>query len=169
MQITPTVTVRRFAKLDPGDLFIYRHSGGSCIAFVVLDPTDGGDRLILPLGPTLPPGMKWPTLQNPTGLTAISFGKDFILRLSAQPGGWSDTSPPADTHAILIADERTYFRANFSRSSDQFQECFVEIATGVIFVSNSRSYGMPPGIAAFATEWEITTTEAEPRVILAQP
>jgi hypothetical protein len=175
MQLMPQVTVARFAQLKTGDLFAYEHSGGPCIGMVVEDSSQDDGKLLLPLGPNLPPEMKWPTLQTPRAFTAISFGKDFALRLPVQPHGWAFTQPPPTTRAILVADGRAYFIANFGYNTDDanaYRACFVEMATGTIPATGSghfQEYARPSGTPAFAIEWEIVTTEKEPRVILAWP
>lgn len=54
MDITPALKVGRFAQLTPGDLFIFAHDSGSCVALKVVDPANDGDELILTLGPRFP-------------------------------------------------------------------------------------------------------------------
>ncbi len=173
MKVTPAVTVTRFAQLTGGELFLFEHASGACVGLVVEDPTQNGEKLILPLGPELPPHMSWPTLQSPRAFTAISFGKDFEVRLSTEPHGWTSTEPPPNVRTILVADDRAYFRANFGHDAETvglYRPCFVDLATGLICASGKgphEQYNRPVGTAAFVIEWEITTSEEKPRTILA--
>lgn len=172
MQTVPAVKVTRFAKIDSGDLFIYRHAEGSSIATVAEDPTQNGEKLLLPLGPVFPRGVNGPRLIRPGGMTVISFGKEYVLRLPVQTSGWLDALPPPEKHCILVTEQATYFRANFSHNQTGFSACYVDIATGLICTSGSGAsevFATPQGIPAFAIEWAIVTNEREPRVILAYP
>src|SRR5271170_7511667 len=85
MRVFPTIRGTRFAQLGAGELFLYEHSGGTSVGFVVEDPTKDGDKLLLPLGPVLPPGMNWPMLQTPSEHTVLSFGHEITLRLPVGP------------------------------------------------------------------------------------
>jgi hypothetical protein len=59
MEITPKLTVTRFAQLDPGDLFIVPNGDEALVAIVAEDPTQNGEKLMLTLGPNIPSRYKW--------------------------------------------------------------------------------------------------------------
>jgi hypothetical protein len=172
MQIVPAPRITRFAQLNSGDLFFWRHGLGACVAIVAEDPTPGGEKFALPLGPEFPVDVTGPTLINANGTTVVSFGKEYVLRLPVRPKEWLDTSPPRDTHCILVTEQGTYFRANFSRQPVLFSPCYVDVVTGLICARSSGSAGQfvtPSGTQAFALQWEIVTTESNPRAILRYP
>jgi hypothetical protein len=170
MQMSLPVRITRFAQLSSGDLFMYRHSGGPCVGFVAENPLENGEKLVLPLGPEIPPDMRWPTLQTARGFTAISFGQSFSLRLPANASGWSYEEPPPESRTILVVDDKPYFRADCSLNNRRFLPCFVDMSTGLIVTTGagiSAEFGRPAGTSAFAIQWELTTNEDVPRVILA--
>ncbi len=167
MEIITAPVATRFAQLKPGELFIFPHHAGSCVALAVGDPTDVGVTLALPLGPTLPPGMAQPTLVAPESMTVISFGTDYVLRLPCVASGWVLAEPSPDISSILLADGDTYLRANFAARSHGFRPCYIDIKRGEIQADQARrEYTIPNGIKAFAIEWEILTIERKARVIL---
>ncbi len=54
MEIYPPVRVARFEQLDPGDLFVYPHERGSCIALKTEKPANGDRNYMVVLGPHFP-------------------------------------------------------------------------------------------------------------------
>ena len=100
MQRIPKVRIDRFAQLDPGDVFVYPRSGGSCLALKALDDEANGEQLILPLGPTYPPSTGGPRLIVPEGFTVISYGKDYTLRLPSATDAWSHRAPAVTRPAL---------------------------------------------------------------------
>jgi hypothetical protein len=129
---------------------------------------------VLLLGPKFPPNYQAPHLLENLDLTAVSFGKDFAVRLPVTPEQWTEKEPPSDCNCLLSTDEGIYFRANGSPTPSQgFVRCFVDANSGVVVVDASMSppgrFVTPPGIPAYAITWEIVTTEPEPRTILKYP
>jgi hypothetical protein len=172
MDIIPKLNIDRFAQLSAGDLFIFAHDAGACVAIKVMDPNSDGDTLVLPLGPAFPPNIICPTLMAPQGLTAISFEKDYTLRLPSLPRGWLAHEPAPDKHCLVVTQKGVFIRANWSAPNDQFRPCYVDIDSGAVVASSGgyRQYPKPAGIAAYAIEWTLLTNEKDhPRVILAYP
>jgi hypothetical protein len=54
LEIEPKLRLCEFEELSPGDLFIYFHDNGSCVALKAEDPTQNGEKLIVPFGPAFP-------------------------------------------------------------------------------------------------------------------
>jgi hypothetical protein len=173
MQSNPPLRVTRFAQLSPGDLFILRRRDERYVGLVVHDSTEDGQTLLLPIGPTLPSFMTWPTLtEDHPGATVISFGADYAARLPVDPAGWEDEEPPAAVTALVVAEGATFLRCNFSPRPGQFQACYVNLADGEICTSGGGRGGFyvrPSGIRAYATRWELSTTERPARTILSYP
>jgi hypothetical protein len=124
MRRIPKVRIDRFAPLDPGDVFVYPHSGGSCLALKAVDDEANGEQLILPLGPTYPPSTGGPRLIVPEGFTVITYGKDYILRLPSATDAWSHRAPADDVFCVVVTSDETYFRANCGTPGG-FPTCFV--------------------------------------------
>jgi hypothetical protein len=170
MKIVPGLIVARFAQLAAGDLLLAPLGGDdSCVGIVAQDPIENGEKLFVSLGPVFP--------GRPTGgpmliarpqMTAISFGKKYILRLPVRAKGWSASPPPEGTVGILVTDSGCYVRAD-AHESPGVLVAYIDMATGQILTRGSREYAVPAGIRAFAVEWEIVTDETEPRSILAHP
>ena len=172
MQPAPALRVTRFAQLDCGDLFLWRHKEGGCVAIVAADPTQNDHKLILPLGPDFPRDVTGPFFLYPDGITVVSFGKQYVLNLPVQPRGWLDTPPPQGTHCILVTEAGVYIRVNRSPNPREFHVCYVDLATGLICTRGSgasQEFATPSGVPAFAIQWELVTREDKPRVILAYP
>ena len=171
MEILPKLNITRFAQLTAGDLFICTYEAGACVAMKVEDPIDA-DPLMLLLGPAFPPEIDHPRLVGAPSVTVISYGSDYVLRLPADPSGWTAEEPQHSINCILITGSEAYFRGNGSPTDRAFHACYVNVATGRLHASgngpNAR-YAKPAGIRAFANTWSIVTTEAKPRVILAYP
>lgn len=170
MQTMPELRVRRFAQLDSGDLFLWRHAERGSVGIVAADPIENGRKLILSLGPDFPDDVIGPFLRDPNGTTVVSFGKEYVLRLPVQPTGWLDTLPALDIRCILATETGVYIRANGAPRPGQYHACYVDLSTGLIVTRGSgasQQFTMPSGIPAFAVQWEIVTTEKKPRVILA--
>jgi hypothetical protein len=168
MDITPKLKVDRFAQLASGDLFIFTHENGSCVALKVEDPANDGDKLILPLGPTFPAKIICPTLVGPQSMTVISFERDYILQLPPQASGWLTNEPSPDKHCLVVTDNGIYIRANWSRPDEPFRACYVDIKSGSIR-ANASQYAKPVGTPAYAIEWALLTNEKDPRAILSYP
>lgn len=171
MHSQPKVKISRIAQLEVGDLFIYPHDCGSCLALSAIDPAMDNDKAMVLLGPVFPRGVVSPSLVTPAQATVISFGKEYCLRLPTQPGGWVATEPSHHQLCLAVTEQATYFRVNFAgQNMPEFHPCYVNIATGLIEASHDgMRYMAPRGIAAYAIAWEIVTTEEKPRIILACP
>ncbi len=172
MRIVPALKVTRFAQLEPGELFIFHHTEGSCVAIVAADPIENDEKIPVALGPSLPRSINYPSLIPGIPGAVICFGKDYLIRLPVHANGWLNAPPGPEKHCILVTEQGTYIRANFNLQQNPYRECYIDIATGMIFSEGSgpfQRYATPRGSHAFATEWEITTSESEPRVILAYP
>lgn len=165
---TQQVNVGRFAQLNAGDLFLLLDVNCRCVALCVESTTDK-DKLMVPIGPNLPSHIKGPSLLEGSRATVISFGKNFSVRLPVEPDSWLDSEPGHDTPTLAVTDEGgIYLRAQFTGFGTQPVYCFVNIADGTI-CSNAHSYTQPKGIKAYATAWELITTEATPRLIVKAP
>jgi hypothetical protein len=171
LKIEPKLQLCKFEELSPGDLFIYFHDNGSCVALKAEDPTQNGEKLVIPFGPAFPRSVNGPCLLEGPQTNVISFGKDFILRFSSYAEGWSASEPTENTVCILKTRDRFFLRANFSPRIAEFLPCYIDMSTGLI---NADTEGLqdrftrPRGIWAVAVEWELLTIEPEPRLIFAQ-
>jgi hypothetical protein len=168
MQPTPKLRVARFAELKPGELFVYEARRVSHVALAVRNSAQD-EMLILPLGPTLPEYMTYPTLFNDPGTTVVSFGKDFALRLPVAPDAWSSEAPSPEVNAVALNKDGAFLRCNFSTHPRDFQPCYVDLTTGDVVVNqpgHAARFVKPPGILAYATSWSLTTLEDPARVIL---
>jgi hypothetical protein len=171
MKIEPTLRFCRFEQLSSGDLFVYMHDDGSCIALKVEDPHQNGEKLILPFGPAFPKPLDGPNFVPWQPMDVISFRKDYILQLPAHPGGWSKFEPTENILCILMTDKEYYLRTNFVPLSREFRPAYVDMSTGLIHVDSQRmqsGYTRPTGVRAVAMEWTLITTETEPRIIFSQ-
>jgi hypothetical protein len=145
VQRIPKVRIDRFTQLDPGDVFVY------------LDDEANGEQLILPLGPTYPPGTGGPRLVMPEGFTVISYGKDYILRLPSATDAWSQRAPADDVVCIAVTSDETFFRGNCSPLGE-FVTCFVRASDGRVLYQRMPS--IMPSIMAYALKWEIAAKES---------
>lgn len=173
MEIAPKLTATRFAPLDPGDLFICHDGTGSYVAITVTDPTSDGDKLALLLCPPSAQGIGLPTLTGlPPDTLAISFGKNYLLRLPCDTTGWLTAEPSRDRHCLVLQDEKLYIRGFFPKYGVGLLPCYVGIKDGLILTAGSgprSEFTRPRGNCAYATEWVFLTMEKEPRVILSFP
>ncbi len=163
MKIFPQVTIDRFAQLKQGDLFIYVQGDQRCVALKCFDPTDGGDEVILLLGPKLSEDLApAPRLIGEASMTVINFGQSYMLRLPTEPEGWVVDVPPITVPSILAADDKVYYRASIGHRPGQSKLGWVEISSGLV------SRATPPGTKAYAVKWELVIQEpgAQDRVIL---
>jgi hypothetical protein len=165
--------VIRSTDLQPGDLFVFEHPGGSSIALRVTDPTNY-DHLLLAMviGPSFPSETTRPTLYVVPESAVVSFGKGYAIRLPSRVQGWRTNQPSEaeDSDFIVITDQGGVFlRANL-RNSKHFTPGYVDLSTGKIECDkNKRAYVAPPGISAFALEWEFLTNDEKPRPIFSYP
>ena len=69
MKIIPKISVERFEKLQPGDLFVFLYEGANCVG-VKTDASPNGDpNEIALLGPSFPAPVKEPFLVPWPGAT----------------------------------------------------------------------------------------------------
>jgi hypothetical protein len=174
MDITPKLRATRFAQLDPGDLFISYDDTGSYVAIAVTDPTNDGDKLALLLGPTCPQYLQFPALTSLRfNAPAISFGKDYLLRLPSSTTGWLAAEPSADRHCLVLTDDdELYIRSSYTTYDRRMLTCYIGLHNGLILTASSAfqsQYSRPRGICAYAVEWIFSTNEKEPRTILSLP
>ena len=153
MRITPNLKAVRFQQLEPGDLFIFASNEFRCMALRGVDPELHGDVIALLLGPGLATNNQMRVLK-PGHQAVIAIGKDYVLRLPVAPAGWAADLPPNDTSCLAVTDGRAFFRGNFGGTGENFRPCWIEAATGTL------RYQPPPGIAAYAIQWEIVIEDA---------
>ena len=171
VKIEPKLRLCEFEELLPGDLFIYFFDNGSCVALKAEDPTQNGEKLIVPLGPTFPNSLDGPYPLQGRQINVISFGKDWILRFPSHAEGWSSSEPSANVPCILKTRDGCYLRANFSPRIAEFLPCYIDISTGLIHANTEGlqdQFTRPAGGGVVAVEWDLMTTEPKPRLIFAQ-
>jgi hypothetical protein len=161
MEILPKLKIARFEKLEPGDLFVYPHSNGPCLALKAEDRMRNGEKLILPLGPTFPHSAGGPRLLPWQAATTVSFGKDYIIRVPTAPEGWTDREPGPDVLCLVVTTDQIYFRANLSLQPGEFQSCLVRATDGIVIYHRDRANQEPvPQIFAYAVQWDIVVNDA---------
>jgi hypothetical protein len=171
LKIEPKLRLCEFEELSPGDLFIYFHDNSSCVALKAEDPTQNGEKLIVPLGPAFPNSVNGPYPLLGREKNVISFGKDWILRFPSHAEGWSSLEPSANVPCILKTRDGCFLRANFSPRIGEFLPCYIDMSTGLIHASTEGlqdRFTRPAGAGVVAVEWELMTVEPKPRVIFAQ-
>ena len=169
--VEPRLRACRFSQLSGGDLFVFMHGSGSCIALKVVDPTGNDDPLLMPFGPAFPGELDGPYLLPRQNADVISFGKEYVLKLPTHAEGWSQSEPDRETLCILITTEGYFIRANSADRPGEFRPCYVDLTTGRIQANENglhREFTRPRGASGIAIEWEMVTTEPEPRLIFAQ-
>lgn len=153
MQLAPKLSVVRFAKIQPGDLFIYAGRQLKCLAFRGVFKEHGGDEIVVLLGPGLPPEDRLRVI-TPRPETVIAIGKEFTIRLPILPADWSVDAPAPETPCLTVADDRVFFRGNFEDVGLGFKPCWIDASTGVL------QYQPLAGITAYALRWEIVLKDA---------
>jgi hypothetical protein len=174
MTPTPKIKVERIGQLEPGELFLFEHDGVRCVGFLCSgDRNRNQTKLVLPLGPRLPRKANGPQFLDAKAVsntTAVSFGKDFVVRLPAQLNGWSETPPTDEYPCLMVNNLDIYFRAKQPTTGSDFASCYINIGTGMVEVQSEQ----PPDVYAvlagmYATSWEFLTKEPEPQSILEYP
>lgn len=165
MQVVPNVKVTRFEQLEPGDLFIMLYRDRSCLALKAVDQLGNGDKLILPLDPSFTKRALGPHLLGWQGATAVSFGRDYTVRLPTASEAWAIQAPEYDVFCLAVTSDHIYFRANFSTYENDFRACWVRAADGEVI------YDRLPPIMAYALQWEIVIedTTFPAQMLLKQP
>jgi len=171
VEIVPPLRTARPAQRSAGDLFIFPHDKGFSVALTVKDPADNC-LTVLPLGPVFPAGLVCPTFTNFQVETAISFGKEYTLRLPPGTRGWVAAEPATEIPSFLVSEDGCLMRAYFDQGGG-LKPCYVTLPESQILTSTESAawppYRKPRNIAAYAVEWEILTAEKEPRIILKYP
>ena len=163
METQPKLKAARFAKLEPGDLFIYSLDGASSFGLKVIDPNTDGDTFVLTLGPHYFPGMQPPFLMREPAATMVSFGKDFIFKFSEMPDGWSVHEPDKQFFCAALVEDAVFLRCNGNGHPGRYLDCWVNLSNGVM------RWGSPPnGIVAFSVKWAILLSQVNqpPKIIL---
>jgi len=171
VKATPKLRFCRFEELVSGDLFIYMHDKGSCVALKVVDPTQNDEPLLFPFGPAFPSGSDGSYLLPRQHVDVISYGKDYVLQLPSGERGWSQSEPAADVLCLLASDSGYFIRANCADRFGEFRPCFIDLKTGSILATDqglASAFIRPRGPSAIAIEWQLITPEPEPRVIFSQ-
>jgi hypothetical protein len=173
MDSTPKLKIDRFAQLHPGELFLFEYGNARCVGLVAEYRDPDPQNLLLPLGPIFPGNDPGPRLMS-GHFAAVSFGRDFTIRLPVDPKNWTDKEPDRDCNCLTLSENGLYFRANGNPDPDgRFVPCFLNAANGVVEVIQGSlppgRFTRPAGTLAFALAWEILTTEAKPRTILKYP
>lgn len=168
MITVPAAKVERVSQLEPGELVYFQHGEVSYVGLICDYRDPDPSKLVLLLGPTFPADTAYPFLLD-GGMTVVSIGRDFELRLPIIPTDWTQTAPNYDCNCLLVTTEGVFFRANGGQPGRPgFVPCYVNVCTGIMEMRNGN-YASPRGHVAFAKSWEILTTEAKPRTILKYP
>jgi hypothetical protein len=171
MLVSPKMKVERSAQLEAGELFLFDFDGEKFLGFMCDYRDPNQLKLILPLGPKFTGHVDRPRLLN-INVTAISFEKEFAIRLPLSPLAWSETQPPNDQLCLFAVGTTVYFRADGASSGSIFAGCYIDVATGVVETIPTPPpgrYQRPSGTGVYTTSWEIVTTEPEPRLIQKYP
>jgi hypothetical protein len=167
MQISPSLTLCEFAKLDPGDLCALRRGSGSYIALAVKEP-NSPDKMVLILGPASSEAPKVPLLMRLSPQTrVVSFSKDYTLRLPCDTNAWLSIEPE-ESHCLVLTADRVCVRAHFKGAYDTVQ-CYVDVKAGMLITDNNGNFASPGGDRAYTLDWALLTTEIDAREILTPP
>ena len=162
MEIVPPVTVARFEKLEPGDLFLYTHDSGSSVALKTGPLLEGDPSGLVLLGPTFPHEMKESFILPWQQTTVVSFGKSYSLILPTDPTSWFLSGDKRKPVCLAVSGSEVYVCTNGGISPVHFLQCFVELRTGK-FIANCL-----PGIVAYTNHWKIVIphTDASAHAII---
>ncbi len=165
MNIFPEISVERFEKLQPGDLFVYMHDEGACFALKTDKPSNDDRCQMVVLGPEFPYDavesfiMPW----QPT--TVLSFGSSYTLRLPTDSTRWTERGDRRKPVCLALCGQDVYICTNGGPSPHRYFPCYVEMKSGKIIESNL------PGISAFTNSWEVVLADGSltPRSLLKFP
>ncbi len=167
MVIAPKLRATRLPQADPGDLFIVHDDTGAYVALAVKGPRDA-DRLVLVLGPPSPKAPEVPLLTNfPSGTVAVSFVKEYTLRLPCDVKAWLPAEPPVG-QCVVLSGNKLYMRGRY-RQFNQGIYIYVGIDDGLLVVNSSGQFAHPSNASndcAYAVECAFFTVEKDPRLIL---
>lgn len=163
MEINPPARVTRFAKLEPGDLFIILDYSATYYA-IKTQPVDGDD-FFVSLGPTFGESVEEPFLLAGRSATVVSFGKNYSVLLPLEASAWTEKVPERRSVCLALSSDGTYIRANRGPSPLQANMCYLDVKSGKL------TQGLGSGGVAYTTTWEIAALGANhpPRSILKYP
>jgi hypothetical protein len=162
MEIQPNVRAARFARLEPGELFILSYDRVTSFALKGIDPQRDNESFALPLGPDFAPSDFLPRLYSDPAITTISFGRDFVFRFSEGTEGWSSEEPGNQFFCAALIENQVYLRANGHPYAGRYLPCWLDARAGIIH------WQRPAGICAFCTRWQILLPQGNlpPRLLL---
>jgi hypothetical protein len=149
MKIVPPARVDRFEQLEPGELFVHIHGGGSCYAIKTSAPSSGDRSNMVLLGPTFPYGADESLLIPWQSSTVVTFGHDYSIVLPVNPTAWFLNGDRRKPVCLAVSGEEIYVCTNGGPAVDRFLQCFVNLKTGEI-IENQL-----PSITAYTNAWEI--------------
>ena len=150
LDIIPSVSVGPSADLEPGTLFLVCEEGQQFFALKTMAMSAGNRDTTLILGPVFPYDIKTPTFVNYDVTNALSFGKDFSIRLSSDARFWSPRRTDQTSVWLAVAEDRKIICADGGSMGRSFP-CFVDLADGRAF---EKAIGVP---ALYTKSWEIVT------------
>lgn len=149
MLYSPKFKVDRFAQLGFGELFAFDAGGTTAFAIKATDPENDGDPCIALLGPEVPHPLRPASVIPHQEMTAIGFGKDYHICLPSKAAGWSTVAPPDAVPALVLREDKLFFRLSFGSEAGRLVFCLLDLETGRL------NYSQRPGIIAFATQFQI--------------
>jgi len=163
MDIFPPVTVERFERIQPGDLFVYL-SEQNCYAIKTETLSNGDRSSLVVLGPAFPYPANESFLLPWQAANVVSYGKNFSVLLPDDPDAWFDTGTTREPVCLAVSGGKVFVCTNGGSSPREFAQCYVELATGKIV------QGRMPG-AAYTNQWEIAVSHSrlQPRTLLKYP
>jgi hypothetical protein len=151
LEILPQLKIDRFDQLAFGDLFLGEIAGAKTSAIKAVDRSNrSADPVIVILGPAMPKDTLPGTILPRAGLTAISFGQTYRIKLPTHADGWQvRQAPPREVLALGLVDGVPHVRANFDPYPGQFNPCHLRLTDGELI------YDSQMAIMAYAIDWEI--------------
>ncbi len=155
MEIIPPVRVTRFQQLEIGELFVFTHDNGACLA-LKMQPQPNQDRnsLVL-LGPNFPSGFGESFILDWQPATVISYGKNFSVLLPTDPTDWIMSGNRRIPVCIAVCGQSVWVCTNGGMSPENFFQCYVELSTGKLAQNGLPDY------AAYTNKWEIVLPGAQ--------
>ncbi len=163
MEMFPSVTVERFEKIQPGDLFVCLGEQ-NYYAIKTEKASNGDGNSLVVLGPTFPYPADESFLLPWQAANVVSYGKNFSIVLPTDPGAWIETGSTREPVCLAVHEGRALVCTNGGPSPSRFFQCYVELGTGKIV--EGRLSG-----AAYTNQWEIVALHSRlpPRTLLKFP